>query len=297
MVGMKRISLFAFACLCSVVAMGQTDDYARFKHLLDKRDTVGLRTFIPKWEKKRGQSGDTYAAWFNLLVLEAMTEGLELRPDTTVQEGLLISDSVGNAVGSITGHTFYDAEKMARAYQKIDEGIRKYPDRLDLWFGKTHVHLLEKNYHAAVETLKKALDRSVLNHNHWSWTNDKATPEAPETFFFTCLQDYFSQLYEVQADAVAMDFISQALAYYPENIVFLNDQGALLAEAGKQDEALRIFLKLHDLAPDDDIVVSNIAYLYKKKGDKKQAEVFYKKLLKSKNEELRTIAKEELGQR
>ena len=70
-----------------------------------------------------------------------------------------------------------------------------------------------------------------------------------------------------------------------------------MAEAGKQDEALRIFLKLHDLAPDDDIVVSNIAYLYKKKGDNKQAEAFYKKLLKSKNEELRTIAKEELGQR
>lgn len=67
---MKRRVVLFIVCLCNLMACGQTDYYAHFLELLDKEDTVGLRTFIPEWEQKAGVSGDTYAAWHNLLVLE-----------------------------------------------------------------------------------------------------------------------------------------------------------------------------------------------------------------------------------
>ena len=290
----RRVVLFA-VCLCSLMAWGQTDYCGHFQELLDKEDTVGLRTFIPEWEQKAGVSGDTYAAWYNLLVLEGTIADLQLIADTTAVAGLLMRDSLGNIVGTITGEPLYDPEKLVQAYQKIDEGIAKYPDRLDLWFGKVHVQLLENHANDAVETLKQVVDRSVINHQKWLWTNDKSTPSEAEDFFFSTLQSYFRQLYDAQEDAVNMAFVNHVLRSYPENIYFLNDKAALLTAKGEKNEALKVLLQLHNLAPNDDIVVANIATLSKETGNKKQAIAFYKKLLKSANEEFCNDAKRELG--
>lgn len=291
---MKRLFFITFTFFYSIIAMGQSNYYATFKELLDKKDTASLRNFIPKWEKEQGVSGDTYAAWLNLLVLESMTTGLQVTADTMATEGFLLSDSTGNKVGAITGYTDYNSKKMAIAYRKIEEGIGKFPDRLDLWFGKTYVHLLQNEYDNAVKTLEKALDRSQLNHNKWLWTSDKSTPEEPNAFFFNCLQDYFRQLYEAQEDSFAMDLIEHTLKYYPDNIYFLNDKGALLAASNKQKEALDVFLKINKLNPSDEIVISNIAYIYKQLGNKKEAKAYYKQLLKSTDDELKELAKKEL---
>ena len=290
----RRVVLFA-VCLCSLMAWGQTDYYAHFQELLDKEDTVGLRTFIPEWEQKVGLSGDTYAAWYNLLLLEARQEVLQLSADTAVHDGLLLTDSTGNKAGSITDQVYYDAKKMGKLYQKFDEGLAEYPDRLDLWFGKVHVQLLENHANDAVETLKQVVDRSVINHQKWLWTNDKSTPSAPEEFFFSTLQDYFRQLYDAQEDDVNMSFVDHVLKNYPKNIYFLNNKAALLSVKGEKQEALKVLLQLYQLAPDDDIVVANIATLSKETGNKKQAMEFYKKLLKSTNEDIRNEAKHELG--
>ena len=51
---MKRRVVLLAVCLCSLMAWGQTDYYGHFQELLDKEDTVGLRTFIPEWEQKQG---------------------------------------------------------------------------------------------------------------------------------------------------------------------------------------------------------------------------------------------------
>jgi len=276
------------------MAWGQTDYYAHFLELLDKEDTVALRTFIPEWEQKVGPSGDTYAAWCNLLLLEARKEVLQLSADTVVHDGLLLTDSTGNKAGSITDHVYYDAEKMGKLYQKFDEGLAKYPDRLDLWFGKAHVQQLQNDDIAALETLKKVIDRSLVNHQQWLWTNDKPTPSAPKDFFFDSLQGYFSYFYDAQSDSVAQALVEYGLKYYPDNIYLLNDKAVLLTNAKKLDEALNIFLKLYNLAPNDEIVVWNIASLYAEKHDKKQAAIYYKKLLKSKDRRRRKFAKQEL---
>ena len=289
----RRVVLFA-VCLCSLMAWGQTDYYVHFQELLDKEDTVGLRTFIPEWEQKVGLSGDTYAAWYNLLVLEGTIADLQLIADTTAVAGLLMRDSLGNIVGTITGEPLYDSEKLGQAYQKIDEGIAKYPDRLDLWFGKAHVQQLQNDDIAALETLKKVIDRSLVNHQQWLWTNDKPTPSAPKDFFFDSLQGYFSYFHDAQSDSVAQALVEYGLKYYPDNIYLLNDKAVLLTNAKKLDEALNIFLKLYNLAPNDEIVVWNIASLYAEKHDKKQAEIYYKKLLKSKDRRRRKFAKQEL---
>lgn len=292
---LKKSILLCFTCLCSLMAWGQSKDYAHFQALLNRKDTAALRKFIPQWEQRAGQSGDIYAAWCNLLLMEARHDVLQLSADTAVNNGLLLTDSTGNKAGSITDQVYYDAKTMHKLYQKFAEGLAKHPDRLDLWFGKIHVQLLENHPKEAVETMKQVIDRSVINHQKWLWTNDKSTPSAPEEFFFSTLQDYFRQLYDAQEDDVNMSFVDHVLKNYPKNIYFLNNKAALLSAKGEKQEALKVLLQLYQLAPDDDIVVANIATLSKETGNKKQAMEFYKKLLKSTDEDIRNEAKHELG--
>ena len=92
-----------------------------------------------------------------------------------------------------------------------------------------------------------------------------------------------------------MAFVNHVLKNYPKNTYFLNDKAALLAVKGEKQEALKVLLQLHQLAPHDDIVIANIATLSKETGNKKQATEFYKKLLKSENESLSNDARRELG--
>ena len=63
---------------------------------------------------------------------------------------------------------------------------------------------------------------------------------------------------------------------------------------GKDKEALAILEKIHGIDPSDEIVIINIAFLNKKFGNKKEAKKYYKKLLGSKNEELKSAAEEAL---
>ena len=73
---LKKSILLCFTCLCCLMAWGQSKDYAHFQALLKQKDTAALRKFIPQWEQRAGQSGDIYAAWCNLLLMEARHEVL-----------------------------------------------------------------------------------------------------------------------------------------------------------------------------------------------------------------------------
>ena len=68
---MKQILTLVLAVFFGLGVWGQQDDYAKFQTLLTQKDTAALRQFIPKLEQSAGKSGDTYAAWCNLLLLEA----------------------------------------------------------------------------------------------------------------------------------------------------------------------------------------------------------------------------------
>lgn len=65
-----------------------------------------------------------------------------------------------------------------------------------------------------------------------------------------------------------MVLVDDVLAHYPDNVYFLNNKGALLANNGKEKEALAVFMKIHKINPTDDIVTSNIAYINMQLGNK-----------------------------
>lgn len=299
---MKKLILFFF-CLMTVLSVSADNPsryYEQFVQLLRQQDTVALRKLLPEWEKEEGKTGDLYAAWANYYTMTARESMLSLSSGKP-KEGemaLMLADSLGaDTVGYIGGITHYEPTRMIKAFATLNEGIQKYPDRLDLHFGKIHLLFEDERYDEVPEAIHATLLRSKVNGNRWLWTNDVVAGKEgqQENMYLDGLQDYFNRLFENEAhDSIMTVVVDDVLHFYPDNLKFLNDKGALLAIAGKWSEALKVFLRLHESDREDEIVINNIARCYLEVGNMDEAENYFRRLLKSKDEGNRQQAEEGL---
>ncbi len=291
----NRILVFLLCLLSAGMACGQSKYYDRCKELIHARDTAGLAKLIPEWEKAEGSIGDVYAAWLNYYLLTDISENLSLTTVKPNGQALALQDSTGKVTGYLGGQTTYGDKGLKLGLAKIDEGIAKYPDRVDLSFGKVHVLLSQYFYEDALKELHRVLDRSLVNKNEWKWTGDESPANDGEgqLFLRSCMQDYFTQLYNRQLDSLAMVFVDDVLQHYPKSVYFLNNKAAIYAQNGKTKEALDMFLKIHALDPSDDLVTLNIGLLYRA-IDKKKAKSYLSKVAKSQDDRAREAAKRAL---
>lgn len=290
---MKRLLLLVFASLALPFgALAQQQWYDKYQQVLNDSDANKLLQVIEAWQKAEPESADVYAAWFNYYYKIGVSSVLSLttEPPADDSESLMLrNDTTQETAGYLYAVPTYNDSLMNLCFQKIDAGIRKFPDRLDLPFGKIHVLLQMKDYGAALKALDAVIRRSADNHNAWLWTLDKPVDDG-SAMFFDSMQDYFNQLWKVQDLSYAEQLAHMLVAAYPSNIVFRSNFAGIKGAKGENEEALKLFLDIHRDAPDDEIVTSNIAQLYLNLGDKKQAKKYYQLLLKSEDETIKESA-------
>lgn len=294
---MKRFFLVTyFLALATIGLNAQQKWYDKYKKLLNDSDTVALKDCICQWEKAEPKSPDVIAAWYNYYIKRAMTEVLNLstvKPVDGTQYFELQNDTTKETTGYLYGQTEYNDKLMQAAYAKIDEGIKEFPDRIDLPFGKVHMLLKQGLYDDALSELSKVIERSKVNHNQWLWTLNKPITDGKE-FLIDTMQDYFNQLIDIQDNKPAYELNEMMLAAYPEDIRIRSNKASLLAMKGNYAEALPLFASIHKDAPEDDIVAFNLAICYEKTGDKKNAIANYQPLANSKNADIATAARQAL---
>lgn len=294
---MKRLFLaITFVALATGTLNAQQEWFDKYKKLLNDGDTIALKDCICRWEKAEPNSPDVIAAWYNYYVKRAMEEVLSLstvKPADGEQYLELQNDTTKETAGYLYGQTEYNDKLMQAAYAKIDEGIRKYPDRIDLPFGKVHMLLKQGLYDDALSQLSKVIERSKTNRNQWLWTLNKPFADGKE-FLIDTMQDYFNQLLDINDNKPAYELNEMVLAAYPEDIRFRSNKASLLAMKGNYAEALPLFASIHKDAPEDDIVAFNLAICYEKTGDKKNAIANYQPLANSKNADIATAARQAL---
>ena len=78
--------------------------------------------------------------------------------------------------------------------------------------------------------------------------------------------------------------------------MFRSDKASLLAITGNSDQALPLFLSIHKDYPDDNIVTSNIAYIYKTMADKENALKYYRLLSECGDEEMEELARQAISE-
>ena len=294
---MKRLLLFIImtAALASHLA-AQASWYERYRECINDSSLEYTRQVIEQWEQAEPESPDVYAAWFNYYCKMSMDEVMQMTPfpPQDGQQALELEDSTGSPVYMYAVQVVDDS-LLAIANEKIDKVISLYPDRLDLPFGKIAMLFMMEDYAKVMPALHRVIERSHLNNNQWTWTLGSPVEDGEE-MFKSSMQDYFSRLFDAELDNEAMQLAEWLLQYYPNEVMFRSDKASLLAITGNNDQALPLFLSIHKDYPDDNIVTSNIAYIYKTMGDKKNAMKYYRILSKCGDEDMEELARQAINE-
>jgi len=294
----KLFYLSLALCLIIVNANGQTLK-EQFNDLLTKNDDAGQRALLTKWEKQNAEDPELFVAYFNYYANKSRKDGLALgtQPKGEKYLKLLDKDSTKKEpIGYIYDETYYDPETLKIGLTYITKGIKKYPTRLDMRFGKIYMYGQTKDYENFTIDIIKTVNYSAVINNKWTWADNKHL-EKPKTFMLNAVQDYVNQLYKTDDDALLdnMKQIAEAvLKHYPDHVESISNVAIVHLLRKQYDQGLNMLFKAEKLAPKDPIVLNNIAEIYKRKGNVKKAIDYYNKIVKYCDEESKSYAKDQI---
>ena len=290
---MKIISLLLIL-ICQVVFC---QDYpSEFQKYSNENDTINQLKILKEWEKVNPEDAELYTSYFNYYFQKAENSFVSITTEQPDGESFVLTDSLNNNVGYLGSQVQYNLKEIKKGFNKIDEGIGLYPNRLDMRFGKIYVLGKLKDWDKFTDEIIKTVEHSSKNKNEWTWTNNEKLTDGKE-FMLAAIQDYQVQLYNTEKDDLLenmRNIANEILKYYPNHIESLSNISITYLLTGEYDKGIEALLKAEKLDPQDFIVLSNIAHGYKLKGDKKKAIEYYKKTIQYGDEQAKQYANQQI---
>lgn len=299
---MKILLYSACFFLTSLFAYGQ-NEWQQFKLLSEKEDTLGQRILLENWEKRSLNDPELYVAYFNYFVEKSRSEVLVIGQDLKQNAYMVLEienqdsskqDRVEYMYRQVSFQEFY----TQKAIEWIDKGIDRFPNRLDMRFGKIYFLGLLENYEAFTEQIIQTVDYSAINQNQWLWS-ENCVLEQPKERMLGSIQDYQNDLYATSQDTLLynMQKIAEAvLKVYPDHIESLSNIGAVYFLLGQYEKALTPLLTAYQLNPKDLVVINNIAEIYNELGLNIKAEAYYRLMMKYGDKQDKKYAKAKIKQ-
>lgn len=273
---MKNLLLAFLLAQVANLALGQSyrED---FQALMKKKDTVGVKNLLNKWESSSPNDPEFYVSAVNFYFKNSRQELTSLSKQQTGTQSIPFTDSTGKVAGYLNTSLEYRPDQLSLALNYISRGIGKFPNRLDMRFGKCYLFEQVGAYNEFTSELIKVVDYSVMIKNNWLWTQNKKLDDG-EQFMLSTIQQYLRELYDTQVDSLLenMKQIGEAtLKYYPNDVEILSSTAVANMLTHNYDTALSYLKRAEQINPKDFIVLNNIAQGYKMKGDKANAIKYY----------------------
>jgi len=292
---MKRTTLLLIGVIISLQSIAQ-DYQSQFNNYFQQGEKEKLWEVLEAWNAADSTNPELFTSYFNYYYIQAMKEQVVLTTEELEGDVLILEDSLGQTAGYMGSERYYDSDELAKGFQKINEGIALYPNRLDMRFGKIHVMGLLEDWDGFTRNIIEAIHFSAINGNHWTWMNNEVLEDGKD-FFLLSIQDYQIQLYNTGDDDLLInmrDIANEVLNYYPEHIESLSNLSITYLLTGEYDQGIEVLLRAEAIAPEDYIVLGNIAQGYKLKGDSTKAVEYYKKVIRYGDEESKAYAEGQL---
>lgn len=298
-----KIHLLSAVLLLTIQSFFGQNEWQQFKLLSEKEDTLGQRILLENWEKHTLNDAELYVAYFNYFVEKSRSEVLVIGQDLKQNAYMILEmenqdSSKQNRAEYMYKQVSYDDLYTQKAIEWIDKGIERFPNRLDMRFGKIYFLGLLENYEAFTEQIIQTIDYSAINQNQWLWSENSAL-EQPKERMLSSIQDYQNDLYVTSQDTLLynMQKIAQAvLKVYPDHIESLSNIGAVYFLLGQYEKALTPFYAAYQLNPKDLVVINNLAETYNELGLNIKAEAYYRLLMKYGDKQDKKYAKAKIKQ-
>lgn len=298
-----KIHLLSAVLLLIIQSFFGQNDWQQFTLLIENEDTLGQRILLENWEKRTLNDPELYVAYFNHFVKKSRSEVLVIGQDLKQNAYMVLEienqdSSKQNGAEYMYKQVTYDDLYTQKAIEWIDKGIERFPNRLDMRFGKIYFLGLLENYEAFTEQIIQTIDYSAINQNQWLWSENSAL-EQPKERMLSSIQDYQNDLYATSKDTLLynMQKIAEAvLKVYPDHIESLSNIGAVYFLLGQYEKALTPFYAAYQLNPKDLVVINNLAETYNELGLNIKAEAYYRLLMKYGDKQDKKYAKAKIKQ-
>jgi tetratricopeptide (TPR) repeat protein len=272
----KLTLIFFFVIFCS----NAQSHFEQFSLCMKEGDTLQQIQILTDWEKSNDNDPDLYTSYINHYYAKSKTIYLSTEEKPTTPESLQITDSLGNTK-YLNERVSYDQKIIDKGIAKIDHGILKFPNRLDMRLGKIYVLKNVSRYDDFTQEIIKTIEFSNANKNQWTWSDDSPVPNA-KNFFLRSVQDYVHHLYNTENDSLLdnMKMISETvLRFYPNHVESMSNIAVVYMIKNDTDKALSYLLLAQQMKPKDFVIIGNIAKAYELKNDKPNA-IKYLELVK-----------------
>ena len=293
---MKTFYLFITLLCASSSFIGQDSYQDQFSVFFKAKDTLSQKKILQEWTTSNPNDPELFTSYFNYYFQLSKQEIISLDSIAGKNESLQILDSADQTKGYFVSKTVFNSKTLEKAFNKINTGIKMYPTRLDMRFGKVYALSKNENWAAFTDEIIKAIDYSHEINNKWTWTNNTPIEDA-ENVFLESIQGYQNQLYDTENDSLLKNMRQIALAilkHYPNHVVSLSNVSITYLLTKQYDKALTPLLKAETIDPEDAIVLNNIAHAYKLKGDKKKSIEYYKKSIEFGDEWSKNFARQQI---
>lgn len=293
----EKIYIAAFSSLIRFFQTVSAQDFkAQFDKLFEKEDFAGMEKLLPTWEKAKSDDPELYVSYFNFYFSKSRTENLILTKEKESKDSVgLTKENEEKPTAYLGSQIAFKKEDFDKGIFYINKGIEKFPNRLDMRFGKIYTLGQIEDYQMFTSEIVKIIDYSNVNKNQWFWMQNEKI-ENPEKFMLNAIQDYIVQLFNAGGENIEnVKTISETvLKYYPNSVENLSNFAIYYLIKEDFDKALPPLLKAEKLAPTDAVVLNNIAWIYFNKADNVNALKYYELVSKYGNKQQKSEANEKI---
>lgn len=282
---------FVFSCtLLALAAQGFSQEYlAEYNKLIEDQTWDEVPGLLNRWVADEPNNVEARMLSYNYYF-----EKSKGRPPASKKEPVKTSKT--NAPIRKTAPIVNDS-LFHIALSHLHSAIEVDPRRLDPHLALAYSWREKGDVASHLDVVLKLIDLNHKIKSKWLWVKGEPVKDAEE-FFKATIQAYNHELFnmpEPQIDAI--EAISEKMIrYYPEDAENYSNLGACKMSRGMPAEAMSYYAEAYEKAPDDMVVVGNMAIAYKELGQNEEAIRFYEIMQQKGNYKQMEYAKSQIAE-
>ncbi len=281
--------LFLFICFATSFALGEPNYREQFYDYFYRGDFHAMEATLKNWKSSCPDDVEMLAAYgsyyFNLSKKGTLANPAKLIPR---EEILLSGNPSGKKSEGPDPEARFDQKKLGKAADYWKKAADLYPWRMDIRFWLARAYQDLGNFDAQYQTLAQALQYADKNKKKLKWNNNEDLPDRRSRFIPESMQDfedYYFARQRAENDQMAFRLAKLTLTFYPNHPDAYNSMAAYYSYQQDWEHTLKYLLLAGQKDPQNGLVLNNIGNVLMKLDKRKDAEIYYQKVVNMNNDE------------